>query len=141
MIFMRTRRVPALLAVGLLALLAACGGDEVTGPTEITSTDVTVGTGATAVVGDVVTLHYNLTVNGNKIDSSYDRGTPITFQLGVGATIPGFEMGVLGMKVGGKRQVVVPPALGYGNQPPAGSGIPSNATLNFDIELLAIAGK
>jgi FKBP-type peptidyl-prolyl cis-trans isomerase len=129
------------VAVGLLALLAGCGGDEVTGPTEITSTDVTVGTGATAVVGDVVTLHYNLTVNGNKIDSSYDRGTPITFQLGVGATIPGFEMGVLGMKVGGKRQVVVPPALGYGNQPPAGSGIPSNATLNFDIELLAIAGK
>ena len=138
---MRTSRVPALLALGAVALLAACGGsDAITGPSEITITEITVGTGATAALGDVVSVHYVLTVNGTKLDSSYDRGVPLQpFQIGVGAVIPGFEQGVLGMKVGGKRHVVVPPALGYGNQP--NGPIPANSTLDFDIELLAIAGK
>ena len=129
-----------LLACGLLLLLAACGGDDgVTGPTEITSQDVTVGTGATAAAGDVVTVHYVLTVNGNLVDSSYVRGAPYTFQLGVGQVIPGFERGVLGMRVGGKRRVTVPPALGYGNQP--NGSIPPNSTLNFEIDLVSIAGR
>ena len=128
-----------LLACGLLVLLAACGGDEITGPTEITAEDITVGTGATAAVGDVVTVHYILSVGGNVLQSSYQLGSPITFQVGVGAVIPGFERGILGMRVGGRRRVTVPPALGYGNQ--ANGSIPPNSTLNFEIELVSIAGR
>lgn len=129
-----------LLAGGLLVLLAACGGEDgITGATEITSEELTVGTGATAAVGDVVTVHYILSVRGNVLESSYQLGSPITFQLGVGAVIPGFERGVLGMRVGGRRRVVVPPALGYGNQP--NGSIPANSTLNFEIELVSIAGR
>jgi FKBP-type peptidyl-prolyl cis-trans isomerase FkpA len=131
---MKTR----LLACGLLALLAACGEDGITGPTEITSEEMTVGTGATAAVGDVVTVHYVLTLNGTRLESSYG-GTPLTFQLGAGQLIPGFERGVLGMRVGGKRRVTVPPALGYGNQPR--QGIPANSTLVFEIELVSILGR
>ena len=128
-----------LLACGLLVLLAACGDDGVSGPTEITSTDITVGTGATAAAGDVVTVHYVLTVNGTLMDSSYVRGTPYTFQLGAGQVIPGFERGVIGMRVGGKRRVSVPPSLGYGNQP--NGQIPANSTLNFEIDLVSVAGR
>ena len=128
-----------LLAVGLLAALVGCGGDDLTGPTEITSSEITVGSGATAAVGDVVTTHYILTVGGSVADSSYARGTPIQFQLGAGQLIPGFERGVLGMRVGGKRRVTVPPALGYGNQP--NGSIPANSTLVFEIELVSIAGR
>src|SRR6185503_2250371 len=134
--FMKAIRVPAVLAAGLLSLLTACGGGDngITGPTEITVTEITVGTGATAAIGDVVSVHYVLTVNGTKLDSSYDRGTPLQpFQIGAGAVIPGFERGVLGMRVGGKRHVVVPPALGYGSQP--NGPIPANSNLDFDIEL------
>ena len=133
---MKTNR---LLACGLLVLLAACGEDGVSGPTEITSTDLTVGTGATAAAGDVVSVHYILSLNNSVLESSYQAGNPITFQLGVGAVIPGFERGVLGMRVGGRRRVVVPPSLGYGNQP-RGS-IPANSTLTFEIELVSVAGR
>ena len=128
-----------LLACSLLVLLAACGGDEITGPTEITSEEITVGTGATAVRGDVVTVHYILSLNNNVLESSYQLGSPYTFQTGVGAVIPGFEMGVLGMRVGGRRRIVVPPALGYGNQP--NGRIPANSTLVFEIELVSILGR
>ena len=131
-----------LLACALVLLLPACGGDGdggVTGATEITSQELTVGTGATAALGDVVTVHYILTVSGNVIQSSYELGSPFTFQIGVGSVIPGFERGVLGMRVGGKRRVSVPPALGYGNQ--ANGSIPPNSTLNFEIELVSIAGR
>ena len=129
-----------LLACFLLVALAACGGDEITGPTEISFEDITVGTGATAALGDVVTVHYTLFLaNGTRLESSLDTGTPITFQLGVGAVIPGFERGILGMRVGGKRRVTVPPALGYGSQP--NGSIPGNSTLRFEIELVSIAGR
>ena len=98
------------------------------------------GTGATAVAGDTVSVHYILSLtNGTKIQSSYDAGTPFQFRLGVGATIAGFDQGVTGMRIGGKRHLVIPPSLGYGNQPP--QGIPSNATLVFDVELVSIVGK
>jgi FKBP-type peptidyl-prolyl cis-trans isomerase len=131
------------VAYSLLVLLAACGGDDsLTGPTEITFEELSVGAGATAAVGDVVTVHYILSLasNGTVLQSSYDAGAPLPpFQIGAGAVIPGFERGVLGMRVGGKRRVTVPPSLAYGA---TGSGpIPPNATLRFDIELVSILGK
>jgi FKBP-type peptidyl-prolyl cis-trans isomerase len=129
-----------LLAVGLIALLVGCGGDDLTGPTEITTEEITVGTGATAAAGDVVTVHYILSLTpGNVLESSYVLGSPIQFQIGVGQVIPGFERGIVGMRVGGKRRVTVPPALGYGNQPHG--SIPANSTLRFEIELVSILGK
>ncbi|HVR69701.1 MAG TPA: FKBP-type peptidyl-prolyl cis-trans isomerase [Vicinamibacteria bacterium] len=128
------------LACVLLLALAGCGGDDLTGPSEITTEEITVGTGATAALGDVVTVHYTLFLaDGTRLESSHDRGSPITFQLGVGATIPGFEQGILGMRVGGKRRVTVPPSLAYGS---SGQGsVPPNATLRFEIELVSIAGR
>jgi FKBP-type peptidyl-prolyl cis-trans isomerase len=126
----------------LLVGLAGCGGDSPASPDTGTllSEDLVVGTGATAVSGDTVTVNYIGTLtNGTKFDSSYDRGQPYTFRLGIGAVIPGWDMGVPGMKVGGKRRLTIPPSLGYGSQ--AYGPIPANSTLKFDIELLSIQGK
>lgn len=102
--------------------------------------DLVVGTGATAVAGDTVTVHYVGTLtNGTKFDSSYDRNQPYTFRLGAGQVIPGFDQGVAGMRVGGKRRLTIPPDLAYGSQ---GQGpIPPNATIVFEIDLVSIAGK
>jgi len=128
-----------------LATLAACGGDDTgtsasTGGTLVVE-DLVVGTGATAVVGDTVTVHYIGTLtNGTKFDSSYDHGAPLPpFRLGAGQVIPGFEQGIVGMRIGGKRRLTIPPSLAYGNSPP--QGIPVNATLVFEVDLIAIAGK
>lgn len=129
------------LACCLLLTLAGCGGDDLTGPSDITIEEITVGTGATAAVGDVVTVHYILSLtNGNVLQSSYDTGAPLPpFQIGSGAVIPGFERGVVGMRVGGKRRITVPPSLGFGA---TGSGpVPPNTTIRFEIELVSIAGK
>jgi FKBP-type peptidyl-prolyl cis-trans isomerase len=125
----------------LLALAAAgCGNDMPTGSGSLTIEDVTVGGGATAVSGDTVTVHYvGAFLDGRVFDSSVSRGTPYTFATGARAVIPGFEQGVLGMRVGGKRRVTIPPDLAYGAQ---GSGsIPPNTTLRFEIDLVSIAGK
>jgi len=105
---------------------------------EIKITDLTVGTGTTAVAGDTVTVNYVGTLdNGTKFDSSFDRNQPYTFQLGAGKVIPGWDLGVPGMKVGGKRTLVIPPDLAYGAQ---GYGpVPGNATLHFTVELLAVS--
>ena len=124
--------------------LAACGGDSGTGATTggtLVTEDLVVGTGATAVNGDTVTVHYIGTLtNGVKFDSSYDRGQPLPpFQLGAGRVIPGFEQGIVGMRIGGKRRITIPPSLGYGNQ--QNGQIPPNSTLIFDVDLIAIAGK
>jgi FKBP-type peptidyl-prolyl cis-trans isomerase len=99
-----------------------------------------VGTGATAVSGDTVTVHYIGTfTNGTKFDSSYDLNQPFTFRLGAGQVIAGFDQGVTGMRVGGKRRLTIPPSLAYGSQ---GQGsIPPNTTLVFEVDLLSIAGK
>jgi peptidylprolyl isomerase len=99
-----------------------------------------VGTGATAVSGDTVTVHYIGTfTNGTKFDSSYDINRPLTFRLGSGQVIAGFDQGVTGMRVGGKRRLTIPPSLAYGSQ---GQGaIPPNTTLVFEVDLLSIAGK
>jgi len=105
--------------------------------------DVKRGTGALAKAGQSVTVHYTgwLYVNGakgKKFDSSVDRGTPFTFTLGAGNVIPGWDQGVAGMKVGGKRTLIIPPELGYGAQGTPDGTIPPNATLIFDVELLQV---
>lgn len=101
-------------------------------------TDVKVGTGDVAKSGDKVKVQYTGTLtNGEKFDSSYDHGEPFSFQLGAGQVIQGWDEGVVGMKVGGKRILLVPPEKAYGEAgyPPV---IPKRATLKFEIELLGV---
>lgn len=100
--------------------------------------DIVVGTGAQAKAGMVVSVHYTGTfADGKKFDSSLDRGQPFSFTLGAGEVIQGWDIGVEGMKVGGKRKLIIPPALAYGAGGVPGA-IPPNSTLYFDVELLAV---
>ena len=100
--------------------------------------DIAVGTGTTAAPGSTVKVHYTgWLTTGQKFDSSRDRGEPFSFPLGAGQVIKGWDEGVAGMKVGGQRQLRIPPALGYGASG-AGGVIPPNATLIFDVELLEV---
>ncbi len=100
--------------------------------------DVKIGIGAEAKAGNTVFVHYIGTlVDGTKFDSSYERGKPISFVLGRGQVIPGWEQGILGLKVGGKRKLTIPPNLAYGERGAPGA-IPSNATLIFEVELVNI---
>ncbi len=104
--------------------------------------DTTAGTGASPKQGQTAVVHYtgwlyNNGTKGNKFDSSVDRGKPFEFPVGQRRVIPGWDEGVATMKVGGKRTLIIPPALGYGAQG-AGGVIPPNATLMFDVELLGV---
>jgi FKBP-type peptidyl-prolyl cis-trans isomerase len=141
---MNCRLARLLLASSLLslALLPACGGhtETVTGPTTLQITDVTVGTGATAATGDNVTVNYiGAFLDGTVFDSSFSRGVPYSFVIGAGTVIKGFDQGVTGMKTGGRRVVVIPSDLAYGSR---GSGsIPPNTPVQFQIDLISIAGK
>lgn len=128
------------LAVSAIAYLAVKrgGGSEVTTASGLKYTDEVVGTGATPQRGQTVTVHYTGTLeNGKKFDSSRDRGVPADFKIGIGNVIKGWDEGLMTMKVGGKRRLVIPSKLGYG---PAGRppDIPGNSTLIFDIELLGV---
>ena len=99
--------------------------------------DLVMGTGAEAKKGELVTVNYVGTLtNGQKFDSSYDRNQPFQFILGTGMVIQGWDLGVAGMKVGGKRKLVIPAALGYGER--ANGPIPANSILVFEVELLNI---
>lgn len=113
-------------------------GTEVLTPSGLKYVDQVIGTGASPSPGKNVTVHYTGTLeNGTKFDSSVDRGQPFTFVIGTGGVIQGWDEGVMTMKVGGKRKLIIPGDLGYGKRgsPPM---IPPNATLLFDVELLDV---
>ena len=106
-------------------------------PTDLQVEDVIIGTGVEAKTGNTVSVHYKGTLlNGTTFDSSYSRGELFSFTLGQNMVIQGWEQGVLGMKVGGKRKLVIPPDLAYG--PRAMGLIPANSTLVFEVELLDV---
>lgn len=108
-----------------------------TTPSGLKIADTVIGTGTAVKSGDTVTIHYKGTLlDGTKFDSSYDRNQPFSTKIGVGQVIKGWDEGIVGMQVGGKRTLTIPPELGYG---PNGTGpIPGNSTLIFETELLAI---
>ena len=102
--------------------------------------DYVVGEGDLPVKGKKVTVHYTgWLTNGTQFDSSVDRKRPFEFTLGAGEVIKGWDEGVASMRVGGKRQLIIPPELGYGNKSVGGGLIPANSTLIFDVELLKVA--
>lgn len=110
-------------------------------PTELTIRDLVVGDGPEALPGRVVQLHYvGVTfASGREFDSSWERDRPFKFAVGGGRVIKGWDRGVRGMKVGGRREIIVPPRLGYGRQSPS-SLIPAGSTLIFVVDLLTVAG-
>jgi peptidylprolyl isomerase len=109
-----------------------------TSPEGLVIEDKAVGTGIEAVAGKTVFVDYVGTLeNGTKFDSSYDRGQPIEFVLGTGRVIKGWDMGIAGMKVGGKRRLVIPADLAYGDRA-VGGVIPANAVLVFEVELVGV---
>jgi FKBP-type peptidyl-prolyl cis-trans isomerase len=146
--------IAALLAAAFPFLISACaeprngkaepteagesGATEVATPTGIKYVDLEVGKGAEAAPGKTVEVHYTGWLeDGTKFDSSLDRQEPFTFRLGAGEVIEGWDQGVAGMKVGGKRKLTIPPELGYGDQG-AGGVIPPGATLIFEVKLLGV---
>lgn len=130
----------SLLVIGGMALGAE---KEVTTSSGLKYIDHKVGTGVEAVRGATVEVHYTgwLYENGKrgkKFDSSLDRGKPFSFKLGAGQVIRGWDEGVQGMKVGGKRELIIPPQLGYGSHDVGNGLIPPNSTLDFEVELLKV---
>jgi FKBP-type peptidyl-prolyl cis-trans isomerase FkpA len=137
-------------AIILMALLAAagCGSANPTAASStsvgvFTITDLVVGSGATAAAGNSVSVNYAGwlydTGKPNGKGAQFDPGPgPLSFVIGAGTVIQGFSQGVMGMRVGGQRRVIIPPALAYGSNPPSGSIIPANATLVFDITLNSV---
>jgi FKBP-type peptidyl-prolyl cis-trans isomerase FkpA len=143
----------ARVAVGIAALVTlatgpacgrkktAAGTGSAAAPTAagLVVADVREGQGAAASKGKTVSVHYTgRLTDGTKFDSSYDRGQPIDFPLGTGVVIKGWDQGIEGMKVGGKRKLTIPPELAYGARGTPGGPIPPNATLVFDVELVAV---
>jgi FKBP-type peptidyl-prolyl cis-trans isomerase FkpA len=137
----------AILLMVLLAV-AGCGSSSTSAsdlpPTSVgvyTQTDLVVGTGATAGVGSIVVVSYTGwlydTGRPNGKGTQFDSGTLPAFVVGSGNLIQGFQQGVVGMKAGGQRRLIIPPALAYGSNPP--SGIPVNATLVFEITLISVS--
>lgn len=139
------------IAVAMLLVLGAAApavtnamAAQAAQPNGLKIIDVKIGTGAVAKPGEQVTVHYTGWLyehgaKGKKFDSSVDRGQPFDFALGAGSVIPGWDKGVAGMKVGGKRTLIIPSDLGYGADGTPDGTIPPNATLIFDVELLKVA--
>lgn len=111
-----------------------------TPPTDLVITDITVGDGDEATSGSTVSVHYVGVAlsTGEEFDASYNRGAPLDFRLGIGQVIQGWDTGVQGMKVGGRRQLVIPPHLGYGDRG-AGGVIKGGETLIFVVDLLKVS--
>lgn len=142
------RSVKLVLSVAVLALSIACGDSPTAPPAPLdvpfSTTDITVGTGTEARTGQTVRVFYTGWVysttatdnKGSQFDTNTTTGLPFT--LGAGQVIKGFEQGVTGMRVGGKRRIVIPPSLGYGAT--GSNGIPGNAHIIFEVELLSVAG-
>lgn len=117
----------------------AATANAVKTPSGLAYVDLVQGTGPAPVAGKPVKVHYTGWLeNGTKFDSSVDRGEPFVFAIGAGQVIPGWDEGVMSMKVGGKRKLIIPSKLGYGTEG-AGGVIPPNATLIFEVELLDVA--
>ncbi len=143
--FSRRFALAAALAAttGVLALSESADAQNVvTTPSGLKYIDLKVGTGASPRTGQTCVMHYTGWLyedgkKGQKFDSSVDRGEPFEFPIGMGQVIRGWDEGVATMKVGGKRTLIIPPDLGYGARG-AGGVIPPNATLLFDVELLAV---
>jgi FKBP-type peptidyl-prolyl cis-trans isomerase FkpA len=136
---MSSRR-PRSFAAALVIVAAIAGCGRKPPPRTVNGVrieDVKMGSGATATSGKVVSAHYTGRFpDGRKFDSSYDTGLPIDFLLGAGKVIKGWDIGLEGMRVGGKRKLTIPPELAYGAR--GGGPIPPNATLVFDVELVAV---
>ena len=138
------QRNQRLLFIGIFAtvIIAIIGiviiGQSTKKNQELKIEDLVIGSGAEAKPGDTVSVHYTGWLeDGTKFDSSLDRNQPFEFTLGQGQVIPGWEQGIQGMKVGGKRRLTIPPEMAYGKQG-YGGVIPPNATLVFEVELLDI---
>lgn len=129
----------ALSAVGYIFMHRGAGtATEITTASGLKYVELVEGNGAIPQRGQTVTVHYTGTLeNGKKFDSSLDRGVPADFRIGVGAVIKGWDEALMSMKVGGKRKLIIPSALGYGpmGRPP---DIPANSTLVFEVELLGV---
>jgi FKBP-type peptidyl-prolyl cis-trans isomerase FkpA len=137
-VLLLTVMVPAAHSHAAASAPAKTKGKPVTTASGLKYWDLKKGTGAAAKAGDSVKVHYTgWLTDGKKFDSSLDRGEPFAFNLGAGMVIRGWDEGVAGMKVGGKRQLHIPSELGYGAHG-AGDAIPPNADLIFDVELLAL---
>lgn len=128
------------LGVGWMSTVAASNPPAAAPEPTVSVRDIQPGTGPIAGRNDTVTVHYTGSLpDGTVFDSSHERDRPLTVTLGAGQVIPGWDMGVRGMRVGGVRELVIPPELGYGPQG-VGNVIPPNATLHFEIELLGREG-
>ena len=141
------RLLLSLLALLMLSACADPGPPPGGSVAEMQRIDEVIGAGAVAAPGQSVTVHYTGWLydekapqqRGQKFDSSLDRGQPFTFKLGAGQVIRGWDEGVAGMKVGGKRTLLIPAWLGYGSSG-AGGMIPPKASLVFEVELLGVSG-
>ncbi|KAA8497202.1 FK506-binding protein 2 [Porphyridium purpureum] len=134
-------RRAALASLGAIVAMAGASGAPAGEEEQLKVLEDKVGDGPQPKPNDMLKMHYTLWLNdfnGKKIDSSRDRGKPFRFKLGAGQVIKGWDIGVADMKVGGKRRLVIPPALGYGARDVGGGLIPPNSTLFFEVELLGI---